>query len=135
MVPAQKKSQFYKKSNADINLGNSHGSFSHSCLIKASGGSEYCRLTLIIDDDANVTMMKREKFWGLLLSCTPGLPHTVPCCTDRDHDGGEEEKEEKEKNKDEKKKEEEEKEEEEDGDDGDVDHPLSASCPVHNGRK
>ena len=35
-----------------------------------------------------------EKFWGLLLSCTPGLPHTVPCCTNRDHDGEEEEEKE-----------------------------------------
>ena len=40
--------------DCDIHLGNSHGSFSQSCLIKASGGSEYCRFTLIIDDDSVV---------------------------------------------------------------------------------
>ena len=83
VVPDQKRSQILTKrgvkyqqstlSNADrdIHLGNSHGSFSQSCLIKASGGSEYCRFTLIIDDDSVVWIgwLAKMKMVKSRLSC------------------------------------------------------------------
>ena len=43
--------------------------------------SHSCKAPEDDDDDDDV-----EKFWGLLLSCTPALPHTVPGCTNPDHD-------------------------------------------------
>ena len=72
-----------------------------------------------------------EKFWGLLLSCTPGLPHTVPCCTNRDHDGEEEEEEEEEMEE----KEDKEKEEDKEEDLSKLGNlrSLAASSPVHVG--